>query len=306
MNLKIKHYSPALLLLLSSMECYCLNNSTYSQLDTSFYNGWVADKYSITMALVTKNNKVTGWYYYNSKKQKISLTGVSDKYSIKLTEYIGKDTTGYFDGSIDDSNHITGAWLKTRDDGADRNFFQVIRHDYYDQMNAAIKNTSSNPSVQKSTILSINASYKTVMNTKFITACSEPVKAILAYYSSQSGSDCWWDKDEPNAAYSNLSCSFTAALGLGFQCSDRQKNLVKKWFANDNEILSDIENCYSVPYTATSQNSYNTLSIMQLNNRVIIQYQIEGANLREEYSYTYNGIGIFRIENDRVVREYFK
>ncbi|AZO94928.1 hypothetical protein [Halocella sp. SP3-1] len=67
--------------------------------------------YPITMKLKKKENKVTGYYYYNKYKKKIRIEGTMDEYGkVRLKEFRGNKSTGQFYGSFFSAEQIRGIW----------------------------------------------------------------------------------------------------------------------------------------------------------------------------------------------------
>ncbi|MGG9960113.1 hypothetical protein [Ferruginibacter sp. SUN106] len=274
--------------------------------DSVSFKGLIAEKYPFSMVFIVHKNKVSGWYAYDSKKQKINITGTLIKDQFEIAEYNGKDTTGYFNGYMKDQFHVSGNWSKKRDDFPTSKFFEMVEMAYNTTMYQAIAVIENNTSADKASIISFNKKGDMVLNEMYLKNCKEPVRAILAYYSTQSGSDCWWENDNPNDSYTNMSCKFTKALGLGWQCSDKQKKLIAKWFAADTTLMGEADNCYSAPYTATVQNSFTELSIAVAGDKVVVKYLLNGVNIREDYSWNYNGIGVYKINAAGITRLYYK
>lgn len=280
--------------------------SQKKQDDSLRFIGVIAEKYPFTMVFKLNGDIVNGWYSYDSKRQRINIIGTLKDESFEITEYTGKDSTGFFSGSMKDQQHINGNWRKKRASYDDSKFFEAIEKKYSSEMNTAIALIEKNKATQKIKIISTNKDGDLWLNDNYIKHCKEQVRAILAFYSTQAGTDCWWSDDHPNKGYSNLSCKFTKTLGLGFQCSDTQLNFIKKWFPADLILLDEADNCYSAPYTATVQSAYNELFIEILADKIVVKYEITGVNMREDYNWTYKGIGVFKLFSQKILRDYYK
>jgi uncharacterized protein len=103
---------------------------------------------------------------------------------------------------------------------------------------------------------------------------SEPIKAILAMYALQAGSDC-------RGGTGNLKCALTSSLGLGRQCSQEQLRLVGKWFregipamgryapsAYKSAELGSI--CYQAPDGARAQEIWTTIKVGIRRNLIFV------------------------------------
>jgi hypothetical protein len=292
-------------ILLFLLPCFAAKASGNTP-DSLHFNGMIGEKYAFTMVFTIAGNKVSGWYYYNTKKQKINITGTLQQRQFEIVEYVGTDTTGFFSGSMPDQFHISGNWRKEKDNFDKSKFFEMMEIKYAADMNQTITAIENNTAAKKINIISSNEQGEMILNETYLKNCTEKTRAILAYYSTQSGSECWWEADTPDKSYTNLSCRFTKALGLGLQCSDKQKNIIKKWFIADKVLLEDAGNCYYTPYTATSQSTFTELSLTLWNDSILVKYLVNGVNIRENYSWNFNGIGIYKIEPAKISRTFYK
>ncbi len=96
-----------------------------------FFFGKIDNKYAFSMAInIDSTKKVTGYYYYDNKREKISLKGQSFNETISLVESHDQKTTGFFELMISknhnsdglfiynyendyNSKYLTGKWLST-------------------------------------------------------------------------------------------------------------------------------------------------------------------------------------------------
>lgn len=142
--------------------------------------------------------------------------------------------------------------------------------------------------MEKDTALDAEVS-ATKVNTDFIRSAPESIKAILAYYASLAGSDCF-----------NNQCVLSAALGLGEQCSDKHINLIKKWFGNDQLAMDAIESCYNTPNTATVQSVWDALYLDVSAQKVTVRYKKTAINMRENKEKVTKGEDQYQIDGDRI------
>jgi hypothetical protein len=116
---------------------------------------------------------------------------------------------------------------------------------------------------------------------------TENLRAILAVYSLQAGTDCNGEK-----------CILTSALGLGAQCSDGHISLILSHFETgipnfnsrrgaaivsrpDAEAVRKL--CYDVPNTATSQKLWEVIRVTRNEEEVLIQaISIEAAHIADD------------------------
>jgi hypothetical protein len=130
-----------------------------------------------------------------------------------------------------------------------------------------------------------------VLNLEFISKMKEEEKAVLALLSTYAGGECIYDED------TRLECSLTSALNLGYQCSEEHLEFVKKWFLKDYEVFSKINNCYSIPYSATNQFKFSEIIFSRNDIRIQVLYKIQGVRLAEEYFYNYEVLETFEIKD---------
>lgn len=94
-----------------------------------FFFGKIDNKYTFSMAInIDSTKKITGYYYYDNKREKISLKGQSFNETITLVETHNQKETGFFelmisknhnsyglfiydDENEDNSKYLTGKWL---------------------------------------------------------------------------------------------------------------------------------------------------------------------------------------------------
>ncbi len=137
------------------------------------------------------------------------------------------------------------------------------------------------------------------VNEQYCETAPPSVKAALGFVSTIMGTDCQWD-GEANDSLTNLKCKLTSALGLGYQCSDTHLNFLRQWFRNDKIHLNKLNSCYSVPYTASSQNIISAMKLEIKNDSIIISFSASGINMRTEKSWTYNGSYTFQVRKDEL------
>ncbi|GEN76747.1 hypothetical protein CHA01nite_24870 [Chryseobacterium hagamense] len=102
------------------------------------------------------------------------------------------------------------------------------------------------------------------INADDIAKLTEPLKAIAALYSGLGGSGCEED-----------SCGLTAALGLGKQGSQAQKNLVRKWFRKDAAAEQLIkQDFYQAPNSSSDFSDFRSLAFRQKGDTVTVDYNL--------------------------------
>ena len=143
----------------------------------------------------------------------------------------------------------------------------------------------------------------TTFNYPFLKQMREEEKAAIAYVSLYDSEECEWD-GKADKEMTNLSCRIIKYLGLGYQCSDAHKNLLKKWLGKDTStrVKEDLQYCPMTPNTAHSVNGINRINLTRMKNGSFkIYYEISGANIRSETSWEYAETIIFRKQNTSLI-----
>lgn len=127
------------------------------------------------------------------------------------------------------------------------------------------------------------------INEESLKTMADAEKAALGYVATFIGSECEWD-GEANEDRSNLDCKVITALGLGYQCSKEHLEFLQKWFVEDEQILSELQesNCPTVPNTATSQTTFDGIQLTTKQDTIIVAYKASGINLREQSSWEWS------------------
>jgi len=136
----------------------------------------------------------------------------------------------------------------------------------------------------------LNDSFSSIfLNVDYINAMTNQEKAAVGYVSTFIGNECWWD-GKANDDRSNLDCKIITALGLGYQCSESHLGFLRKWFATDKEVLSELENsnCPTTPYTATIQDTFSKIVISTNEDSISVYYEASAVNIREQESWEWS------------------
>lgn len=146
----------------------------------------------------------------------------------------------------------------------------------------------------------LNDSISTIfINEAYCKTISDPEKAAIAYIATFVGNDCMWDGDATDDR-SNLKCRILSALNLGYQCSDTHLNYLRKWFKNDTIVLEQLNDCPTIPYTATIQSTFEDIDIRTTKNKIWISYTATGLNMRDGSSWKENRIDEFKLINGTI------
>lgn len=143
--------------------------------------------------------------------------------------------------------------------------------------------------------------YSIVVNQAYLESMTDPERAALGYVATFIGNECWWD-GKANADRSNLDCKLITALGLGYQCSDEHLGFLRRWFADDQQVLDELEksNCPTTPYTATIQNTFDEISLTVKNDSIIVSFQASGVNIREQRSWNWSETDYFKLTGGKL------
>ena len=164
-----------------------------------------------------------------------------------------------------------------------------------------LTHASDLPAITKIKVLwRVHDGRKIALNEDYLRKAPDSVKAILAYISALAGTECWWDKDQPDRSMTNLKCKLTWALGLGFQGSNKYKDFLHYWFRHDPQ-LSKFDDFNAVPYTATNQNFFDYINLQSLGRgEYAIEYKTSWINSHDEKGgYEINETR-FRVYSDQV------
>ena len=120
-----------------------------------------------------------------------------------------------------------------------------------------------------------------VMNSSYCSTLPDPEKAAIAFVATFVGNDCWWDGQYTNDR-SNLKCKVLSELNLGYQCSESHLGFLRQWFREDAKALERLEDCPTTPFTATVQETFDSISIAVEGQFIILYLSISGFNIRED------------------------
>lgn len=139
------------------------------------------------------------------------------------------------------------------------------------------------------------------INSSYLQDIPEYEKAAVAYVSLYDSRDCDWE-GELNKAHDNLNCKIVAALGLGYQCSDKHLGLMKYWFRNDTSILDELKGCPMPPGGATRIYGIDKILLTRLKNGSFkVYYEASGINIRTETSWYWKETILFKKTGDSLV-----
>lgn len=137
------------------------------------------------------------------------------------------------------------------------------------------------------------------LNKTYLQNIDEAEKAVIAYYATFHGNECWWENNAPNEDRSNLKCTLISALNLGYQCSDTHLNFIKKWFKQP-ELLNELDFCPTIPNTSTIQDSFEEMYVERKGDFFTIRFNICAVNLRENKTRCYEEVHQYQIFPDKV------
>ena len=81
---------------------------------------------------------------------------------------------------------------------------------------------------------------------------------------------------------SNLKCKVLSELNLGYQCSESHLGFLRHWFREDTKALERLEDCPTTPFTATVQETFDSISIAVEGQSIIVNFSVTGYNIRED------------------------
>lgn len=128
---------------------------------------------------------------------------------------------------------------------------------------------------------------------------SDPERAALGFVATFIGSECNWD-GEANDDFSNLKCKTLDALNLGYQCSTKHLGFLRTWFRNDSLSLKKLENCPTIPYTASSQTTFDHINLKVQGVDISVEFGANGVNIRMGQSWSWTETDHFRVDNNTI------
>ncbi|MDC6363781.1 MULTISPECIES: hypothetical protein [Flavobacteriaceae] len=140
------------------------------------------------------------------------------------------------------------------------------------------------------------------INHSYLHNITPPEKAALAYVAYDIGNECEWGYDSDGNGRV-LWCRIVSALDLGHQCSDKQLNFLRKWFAKDTVSLKKLESCPTMPNTATIQTTFDEILIQKnvAEKTITVSYKITGINMRKSKSWQWSQTDVFEYDSEHIV-----
>ncbi|WP_299990034.1 hypothetical protein [uncultured Pontibacter sp.] len=124
-------------------------------------------------------------------------------------------------------------------------------------------------------------------------------RAALGYVATFIGSECDWDgKVDPE--FSNLKCKALSALKLGYQCSNEHLGFLQHWFRNDQEVLAQLASCPRIPFTASSQQSFNYIYLSSQGDTIKVWFSAGGVNLPMNAAWEWTEENVFLAQDDAI------
>lgn len=157
------------------------------------------------------------------------------------------------------------------------------------------------------------------VNSDFISASPEHIRAILAFLSTRAGTACQQteptvvtvDLNDPELLNmkladmftpAKLTCELSAGIGFDDQCSDEHIAFVKKWFRRDAAVFQEVEKCARVPATAALQRVFSAIEMKEDGNAVEVRYAITQTDNRTGARSTQRFVDRYELEYDMLRR----
>lgn len=140
-----------------------------------------------------------------------------------------------------------------------------------------------------------------IINEEYCKMIPPQCKAAIGYVATFVGNECWWD-GEGKSDRSNLKCKILTALNLGYQCSETHLGYLRQWFKGDTKSLETLktEDCPTVPYTSTIQDTFDELTLIVKGNRILISFIATASNVREQSSSSWMEKDYFEYTQDHI------
>jgi hypothetical protein len=108
---------------------------------------------------------------------------------------------------------------------------------------------------------------------KDVVAClSEAERAAVGYVSAELVSHCEWAELPADDARGHLDCPYTSALGFGYQCEDKHRDFLRRWFQEDMP-----SRCSQKPDAAYQQEVLVELNFSTVGTRTTVDYDAAGT-----------------------------
>jgi hypothetical protein len=138
-----------------------------------------------------------------------------------------------------------------------------------------------------------------IINEELCKTLTDPERAALGYVVTFIGSECNWD-GEAKDDFGNLKCKTLSALNLGYQCSDKHLGFLRQWLRNDSKSLKVLEDCPTVPYTASSQETFDFINLKVKDNKISVEFGANGVNMRMGESWSWKEADHFQFDTDNI------
>lgn len=138
-----------------------------------------------------------------------------------------------------------------------------------------------------------------VLNEDYIKTISDPERAVLGLIATFVGNECAWD-GEAKEDRSNLKCKILWALDLGYQCSSKQMDFLRKWFRAESKILEELKNCPTTPDGATIQDTFDEINLEVKGNQILVSFKANGINLRDATSWNWTEDHTYELRGDEL------
>lgn len=135
------------------------------------------------------------------------------------------------------------------------------------------------------------------MNENYIETISNQEKAALAYIAITFDRSCNWEE----ANEENLSCKILSTLDLGYKCSEKHLNFLRKWIEDDDRIIEGINSCTTEPNSNTRQVILRELHLLKEDNKLKYLIEVSSINTNKpSYSRNWSIEEIFEIGNQKL------
>ena len=138
------------------------------------------------------------------------------------------------------------------------------------------------------------------IDSSFFKTINDRDKACLGYVVTFVGNECWWDGDQTTDSRDNLKCVLLDALQLGYQCSDTHLDFLRKWFESDARVSKELEDCPTIPFTSTIQNTFREIEFYAEDTFVYIRTKESEVEMRNDYYEEYEKHYEFELKNEQL------
>lgn len=132
-----------------------------------------------------------------------------------------------------------------------------------------------------------------MLNYDYFGSLSQPERAVFAYLASTIGNECYNEG-------AGVVCKLLTALDMGTQCSEQNKKFLSAWFANEPEIIKQVENCKPTLPGTTTERTFDAVKVSTSGSTIKVNIKGLILNIKESSVSKWSENITFKIEGDNL------